>query len=206
VGRLLLTTAVAIAIFAGLIMAASVIGGRGEPSVVATALAAGDCSQPCWNGIRPGKTMWSQSEAILRAAAFVPSGQSTTCWRKSADSTVEACIIVYLSPHDRPIESITLFFPHFSTRLGDIVSVFGKPIASRLCVNPRAPAVAVRGYVFFKGDVRAVVINPARPNERRFSPDMIVSFVSYNPAGVFSSDVSVPRWAGFTGRADQWQC
>jgi hypothetical protein len=178
-------------------------------------LASGDCSQPCWHGIQPGKTTLDQAEAILRADRTLtletnsftdPFGKIhyQLCWSRTFAPKWEGCASRRGSanPND-PIDDIVLI-PDI--RLGEVLQVLGEPTGIHLLLGTDT----INADVYFGNNIRVdtgVIYSALMPAYRyQLTPHQRIVRVTY-----FRPE-QPPRckpypWPGFgTPRLDTWQC
>lgn len=129
------------------------------PSEAVRLLAPGNCTQPCWHGIQPGKTTLDQAEAILRADRTLaletnsysdPFGKLhyQLCWSRTVAPRWEGCASRRGSSNaNDPIDDIVLI-PDI--RLGEAVQVLGKPTGIQLLLGTDT----IDADVYFRGSIR----------------------------------------------------
>jgi hypothetical protein len=207
----LLRWSAALAFVIGLsLFAVRVVGGRNR-SPAALMSDAGQCTQPCWLGIRPGQTTLDQAQAIfaasgtLSASPATPNFDNERCWYLQSSllppPAWRVCTVYrYIGSHT--ISLIRLSPPQGTFRLGDAVALFGSPTASTLCMwNTRIdnmPSQVLRARIYFKDYVEVWAYNLRQPLALVYDPNMMVYSVNFNyPSEDPFYQPDTPRWRGF---------
>jgi hypothetical protein len=181
-----------------LVGAAQVVGGfRQHPA--AAIIRQFECEpQPCWAGIHPGVTPLAEAERILSADPTFSlierrPTDAALCWN-------------WLPQWHHPVGyrwdgcysfeargfSLFMNYKDNGLRLGDVLTLLGRPSTSRLCTDLRIGAIELRGLSI------AVEVPD---NRMHVTPDLLVTQITY-----FSDDRSTrpmnDGWAGFSRWAD----
>jgi hypothetical protein len=167
----------------GLIAGARAIGrSHAAPE---TYLAPGDCSQPCWQGMRPGGV---NAETLHQYISLI--GHFKLGWSDGNDE----------GSYDDGVARRFSLYPQDSLTFGDALRVFGPPEVT-YCLRVRESATGWTSAAevrFASGTVQMVV-----ENERGayMSPDMrIVAINYYWPYWALSNpDPQITAWRGFAG-------
>jgi hypothetical protein len=193
-----------------MVAAAVYAGGRKEWSASMRAFDPGDCAQPCWHGIQPGKTTLDQAEAFLRAdnrllvTSSIITGASSRqrviiCWHAPSKS---GCATGPADSPDRFVDDLVFDDPNLT--LEEAIMLFGEPIGIRLL--PRTDTSDA--IVYFNGNVEVWIymIDSAYWSEpRSFAPSMRSSRVIYESP--FGAKCRLYPWRGFRPPArDSWKC
>ncbi len=146
-----------------------------------TYLAPGNCSQPCWHGIRPGtpiigpiETQWTRTAQY--SARFILGADNSTI---------------------REIQLIT----HGNLHLGDVVQAWGAPSHVQLhyvAATSQNKLVLVGALLYF-GDGLIEVDAIREDNVWRLSPNMIVRQIRYFAPNALGAIIplNTPPWQGF---------
>jgi hypothetical protein len=201
--RLLFQTVGCIVVLAATLVSSRVVGSSILPPEIANFRATLCESQPCWNGIRPGKTQFDEALAMLdskedlirSAGQYEWCPRSDQCWQfKVGAWNREKVGFIYIQP------------PQDTLALGDVVLALGQPVASTLCwiagsANGNVPSSLPRpvmiGYIAFEGNIRVATYNSYQPMLNRFSPEMSIIWLEYQPVDVGKT----PPWQGFVAPA-----
>ncbi|PJF39733.1 MAG: hypothetical protein CUN55_13700 [Phototrophicales bacterium] len=150
-------------------------------------LASTDCSQPCWQSIRPG---FSTRAEFLQQAQFNYPYQVLANYKDDGQGGLVRDILLNMRG---------------DIRLGDIILAFGVPshaqlgwVAGRATTQQGGRRLYVGATLYFaNGLVTAEVVR--EDCVWRFSPDMIVRRVRYSAPNSFGSVIPIgtPKWQGF---------
>jgi hypothetical protein len=172
---------------------------------LATILDAGNCSQPCWHGIQPGRTTLAEARALLRNdpvwgnATYDSNGRltwemaDTPGWRGSATGSRYA--------ETRTIQSIDLIPPRGAVRLGDIVTLMDSPRRLRFCDRSSSDHI----HLFFEDNMEVIAVRPEGGPIDQIAPDLVIRSIRY-----YSSDASgiynAFDWQGFVSKTVMEGC
>ena len=159
-----------------LLILLSVAVGRVWPAPP-SGLVAGDCPQPCWQGLRPG--MMTQDEALAvikqRDLALAGSVRDTTPGSFRVTSSLEwqsgdpPHYNVQMRFNDGRLIYLSLF-PEEPMTLADVFSAFGPPTHARLCRTNGYIPVNVYGLLTpSAGDAAGQAVMPAIPQSVLFA-------------------------------------
>ena len=214
--RLLTCAAVVAATLVVGLLAARVVGALSGLQATAL-LAAGECDQPCWQGIQPGHTTLAEAEAALRVSSVVnvssPHSDLMLRWASLANPVWRGSAF-RMNPKrtDEAITFVELKPPQDAFHLGDAITIFGEPVVSTLCWrfdavpgNVQHPFLAA--HVYFPGNIEVLAYNPLDPRAKRYVPDMAIWSIIYDyPASEPPYRFDAPRWRGFTSAPDDQIC
>ena len=216
--RLSIYTTAIIGSLALLLVTVRVVGGL-MPTPTVTTIAAGQCDQPCWNGIRPGETTIAQASELFSANPMLSANPGSAqfdnerCWDMAATSPLSAwrACTVYWYASDNKISLLRLTPPQGKFQLGDVLALFGDPLASTLCWwdarLPNMPSQFLRARLYFKNNIEVWAYSLRQPTSFLFDPGMVVYTVNYHYTQAdlpFLPDA--PLWHGFKRYARQVGC
>jgi hypothetical protein len=169
------------------------------------------CEQPCWRGIRPGKTTLDEAEQLLRAGrdARIQRKPGSLEWTTATTPPWQGSAFRWSTFSIGSINYITLLPPPGTLQLGDAITIFGDPIVANLCWRTGNAAPLKLPYlgarVHFRGNVAVLAYNPDNPTELRYDPKMVVLSLMYSyPAAEPPYAFDTPSWRGFARtRAEQ---
>jgi hypothetical protein len=174
----------------------------------------GDCAQPCWQGIQPGKTTLKQAQAILTAADMAvtqsnyidATGRTTyqLCWQRAQKPYWKGCVSTSNNPYpDGVVQDIDFLYPEIT--LGEAVQVFGDPLGTRLYWRTDT----MDGIVYFRGNVQAdigLIYVAMTDRLRAFDPHMQIVRLSYIRPDQAPGCKPYP-WHGFGPPSlNSWKC
>ena len=181
-------------------------------------LDAGDCSQPCWQGLQPGTTHRDEVLAFARQHPLSSPGSLEV----SSETASSRPYIIWETRYFPSYDVQARFYQDTLMRLdlyvdgrlqlGDVIEVLGEPSHAQLCyristgINYRSAVFAT--LYFYEGSVEvwAYLANAAIWQVR---PDMQVFQIVYRtPAPDDESwiPLSVGRWHGFGRRSYSAYC
>lgn len=207
IGGLILT-------FALLMVGARAIGAT-NPSPAVAILDPGNCPQPCWHGIQPGKTTFEQAKALLamgkmeavynKASNFewLEWDINPLNWHGIADNRKDGhsefhilgklgnlSLIRFGQPEE--IYKQTAFSDEL--KIGDAIASFGSPSTYSYCYDSYYGYL----YLFFPGNIRLETMGWHDTHEA-IDADWVVTSISYNliPEADYNT---FPRWKGFSSQ------
>ncbi|MCC7451631.1 MAG: hypothetical protein IT324_29760 [Anaerolineae bacterium] len=195
---LFIMTAGLTVVFALLGLGARGIGASSTPTL-ATMLEAGNCSQPCWRGIQPGRTTFAEARMLLRNdpiwdnVTFDSNGRltwemtDTPGWRGSATGSRYT--------ETRTIQSVDLIPPRGTVKLGEIVTLIDTPRRLRFCDRSRSDHI----HLFFEGNLEVVAVNPEGGSIDQIEPDLVIRSIRYYSSGA-SGIYNAYDWQGFVSK------
>ena len=214
--RLLTASAGIAAILVVVLLAVRMVGATNGLQATSL-LAAGECEQPCWQGIQPGRTTLTEAEATLRVNNVVnvssPHSDLMLRWSSLGDPIWQGSAFrVNAKAADESITFVVLKPPQDAFNLGDAITIFGDPIVSTLCWrfdavpgNVQHPFLAA--HVYFPGNIEVLAYNPLDPRDKRYVPGMAIWSIMYDyPANEPPYRFDAPRWQGFTAASDDQVC
>jgi hypothetical protein len=182
------------------------IGGLDGPPVSLAMLETGACSQPCWHGVKPGKTSldqvaelaYSQSRENYNSAQMLYANEY--CWKIPSERTWHGCVRRnWASNPGTPIESLELEPPDGALRLGDTFRVFGEPVAAESCQSsPGLSNSKIVAQLYFRDHIIVTVSHPFQPDNTRLSPAMAVRWMYYYAPTASGYVEGIPSWRGFS--------
>jgi hypothetical protein len=196
--RLLGYTATSILAFGLIFAAIRVVGGRNQSTTAL--LEAGNCEQPCWHSIQPGKTSFRQATTILKADSTYNVSQTagkTLCWFSLKSASWYGCT----DGHGETVQDIELSLPDGMLQLGDVIALFGLPIAARLCWFDSYTQDYVVARLLFEGNIEVEAFDRENPVQWRFDPEMTIIQIYYLSADsprLPTNGKQSLRWRGFT--------
>ncbi|MEO8394674.1 MAG: hypothetical protein ABI700_16895 [Chloroflexota bacterium] len=114
-------------VFAALIYGAQTLGSRQPPSAALAQLHLTECALPCWLGIIPGQTQFS--DAVDRVSAAYPQSKSSITDGRIANTETSFGQIILMADSSGIVHRISL--PTFNLKgvtLADAVGVLGRPL------------------------------------------------------------------------------
>ncbi len=183
------------------------MSGRSKPFVVAQFLEPGNCAQPCWHGIQPGKTTMAEARTILDADAGLELQRDSVVspeWRSTQAPWGVRVVGTYLVG-DLDVAGISVL-P--DVQLGDLVLAFGQPIGYRL----QMMTDSAEGIVYFENHIQANVgmiyfaLAPPYTEMLPFTPKMSIHHISYS--GPDSLPCKLNPWPGYSKAPPPtiWRC
>lgn len=194
-----------ITIFSLAVAGARAIGTQDKPSVVAI-LDSGDCPQPCWQGIQPGKTTLREARTLVAsgsmwgAASYDSNGRLT--WEMASPGGWRSIATGSRYSSRSTIQTIELIPPRGAVKLGDIVTNFDNPLRMRYCDRNRTPDHI---HLFFDGSVEVIAINTEGNAIDRLDPDLLIRSIRYHSPGTANSYNAVD-WEGFVSKENVETC
>ncbi|MCC7447713.1 MAG: hypothetical protein IT324_09865 [Anaerolineae bacterium] len=170
-----------------------------NPSPAVAILDPGNCSQPCWHGIQPGKTTFGQIKTLLRTdnGWFIHSYDQNHSLEWYMIASPDWYGSAYRNPPyadnpntDYPVQAVQLFFPEGSFQLHSAIALWGRPTAILLCSSGIL-------WMFFKDNIEIMVSYD--PDTRRIDPSSFLISVIYDDPSLESSyRLYGQNWYGFT--------
>ncbi len=214
--RLLIGTSVIFVICSFLLVGVRAANSANK-SPTLTVLELYQCSpEPCWHDIRPGVTPVEQAWALLATDHGLSMGLGSYdehCWFRLADPLWRVC----LGPlKGVPGDLVGYIYVQFgqgtestaadAPRLGDVLTLYGAPWASKLCwyrfmTGSGAPGAQIAADVYFNDGLYAAASDPRDSYHFRFDPNMPLFLISYSLP--ISERLDIPRWRGFTKATGQ---
>ncbi len=196
-----------------LLVTTRVVGGTIRPPAIAMFQAQQCGPEPCWHGIQPGVTTIEQAKAILSADRALVADLGfyfDNCWYFVPFPSWKIC----LGPlHGFSSDVITYVYVRFESapeapRLGDMLPLFGEPVASKLCwyrfgVGVNNSRSFVGADVYFENGVYTGAYDPQQPNSTRPDPNMALFLVTYAHR---DRRPDLPFWRGFIQESDEQGC
>lgn len=184
------------------------------PSIVSTMLRTGNCSQPCFWGLQPGKTDIQRVVSVLEANGNVelyepnedidPFHVHSVCWRMGADKTWKGCVRGDTVYSGNNIHYLYVWPPHDSVRLGDVINALGEPTHVEACGSITGLVTNLPEPIWaIEIQINSILIRAyKRFDDLRVDPDMFVYKLMYLPenANFVSPD---HNWKGFVQIPDR---
>jgi hypothetical protein len=163
------------------------------------------CAPPCWNDITPGVTTVDEAVPLLHAnpildriSEWVPGDfveqERKVCWGFKVTRNLNACV-KRESDTEGPINIINFNALGSTLRIGDMMGIYGQPLAVRYIFT----GSGLFASVFFNNNVEVIVHKSFRLCQSVWiSPDTPVSSIMYHYAAdepPFEFDT--PAWQGF---------
>jgi hypothetical protein len=161
------------------------------------------CPQPCWDGVQPGHSRVQDALLILNANPLVvdlirndpnPVFPCELEWKMVTIPIFTGCMVIR---PDQPVDTIILRFEDEQIRLGDVIDLYGMPVAAELChrfdfgIRFRNN---VFGTLYFPNHIIIAAYNQ-EPDQWRLTPTMFVKMIRYTQADTVPAQA--PRWEGF---------
>jgi hypothetical protein len=170
----------------------------GTNGIVARIIAANNCDQPCWHGIRPGTTTIDNAYALLKADTSLIDNLNLGQPGRSIPPEQILCWSIMVTPRWRgcagqnstftgPINLIELSPPANVFSLGQAIALFNDPVAVEMCQH--------YARVFFAHDIEVVVAGESFPALDPQQNVLLVRFLYPSDEPPYRFDT--PAWRGF---------
>lgn len=150
-----------------LLVIMAMAAGRALPPLAAS-LVAGDCAQPCWQGLQPGQMNAAEALALIEARELAADPLPVSAAQLSASLSFKTANAPTYNASLRfsydQLQRIDLF-PQEPVTLGDVFSAFGPPSHARLCQTGTVFAGSLSAMLYyFEGQVEVWAYRPL-PNQ-----------------------------------------
>jgi len=132
----------------------------------------------------------------LNVVDITPDNIHRFCWHLIHKLERKFCIY---AENDTEASLVNIFEINFLTdtlHLGDLIIVFGNPLATNLCGPPNTPSFSI----YFQDNIIALMYSSQDKFRAKLTPYLVVKTISFYRSKIHTNDL--PNWKGFVDQPD----